>query len=77
VLQAFEANVDGNRRHWVARIQEIAGKATEFKLLSRWRVISADELTMTEDNVVRRDLDPSRLSIDPHETLTLGLTLSR
>jgi Glycosyl hydrolases family 38 N-terminal domain/Glycosyl hydrolases family 38 C-terminal domain len=77
VLQAFKANVDGNRRHWVARIQEIAGKATEFKLLSRWGVISADELTMTEDNVVRRDLDFSRLSIGPHETLTLGLTLSR
>jgi hypothetical protein len=76
VLQAFKANVDGNRRHWVVRVQEIAGIATEFKLLSRWAVNSVDELTMTEDHVVLRDLDPSRLFIGPHETLTLALTLS-
>jgi hypothetical protein len=76
VLQAFKANVDGDRRHWVARIQEIAGQATQFKLQSGWKVNSADELTLTEDRVLRRNLDPSRLSIGPHETFTLGLTLS-
>lgn len=76
VLLAFKANVDGDRRHWVARIQEIAGTATEFKLRSRWEVESIDELTMTEDKAVHRNLDPNRLSIGPHETLTLGLRLS-
>jgi alpha-mannosidase len=76
VLLAFKPNVDGDHQHWVARIQEIAGKATEFKLQSRWKVISTDELTMTEDKVLRRNLNPRQLSIGPHETLTLGLTLS-
>jgi len=44
-------------------------------LQSDWKVGSADELTLTEDKVLRRNLDPIRLSIAPHETFTLGLTL--
>ena len=66
----------GTAGDWVARIQEIAGKVTEFKLQSRWKFDAIDELTMTEDKVVHRNLDPSRLSIGPHQTLTLGLRFS-
>ena len=76
VLLAFKPSMDGDRRHWIARIQEIAGKATEFKFQSRWKGTSTDELAMTEDKVLRRNLNPSQLSIGPHQTLTLGLTLS-
>jgi hypothetical protein len=75
VLRAFKPRVDGDHRHWVARIQEIAGKGAEFKLLGRWKADSTDELTLTEDKVLRH-LNSSRLFIGPHETLTLGLTLN-
>lgn len=76
VVLAFKPSADGNPEHYTLRLQEIAGKAGQVTVSTPVKVTAVEETNLTEEVVVPATGD-SMLSrhIDPHETLTLRLTI--
>jgi hypothetical protein len=63
--------------HFALRLLEIGARQTEFKLRTRLNVAAIDRTAMTEDQILGTGLNSNSLSIGPHETLTLRLTVPR
>lgn len=76
VMLAFKPSTDGNLEHYTVRLQEIAGKATDVELKTLLKVSAAEKTNLTED-VVQAPvaLNPMRLHLTPHETMTLRLNI--
>jgi hypothetical protein len=72
---AFKPSADGNRDHYMLRLQEVSGHEQQFALTSSLNIASVDETAMTEDRVLKTTLDAAKLRIGGHETLTLRLTI--
>jgi alpha-mannosidase len=76
ILLAFKPSADQNPEHYTIRLQEIAGKETVAELTTPLKITAAEEISMTEDVVVRGvPISPLRVNLAPHETLTLCLTI--
>jgi len=75
-LLAFKPSADGNPEHYTMRLQEIAGSKAVTELKTSLKIAAADETNLTE-NVVLGSLpiNPLRVSLSPHQTLTLRLTI--
>ncbi|HEY2468639.1 MAG TPA: hypothetical protein VGI45_12480 [Terracidiphilus sp.] len=77
MILAFKPSDDGNRDHYMLRLQEIAGREETFALQSSLKIAALDETSMTEDRILHPGLDQKQLRIGAHQTLTLQLTIDR
>jgi alpha-mannosidase len=76
VLLAFKPSADGNSEHYTVRLQEVAGNKTVAELQTPLSITAAEETNLTENEVVGPiSINPLRVSILPHETMTLRLTI--
>jgi hypothetical protein len=76
VLLAFKPNVDGQPEHYTLRLQEIAGKAADVEVHTPLKPSAAEVVALTEDQVVATvPVNPVKVHLEPHQTLTLRLTI--
>lgn len=75
VVLDLKHSEDGISNHYMLRLQEIAGKQRVAALKLPLRVTSVVETSLTEDRVLRSNLSLQHIDIEPHETLTLQLTV--
>jgi hypothetical protein len=75
VILAFKPSRDGNRDHYMLRLQETAGREHSFALQSSLKIEQIDETRMTEDAVLHAGVDAKQIQIGAHQTLTLLLTI--
>lgn len=75
-LLAFKPSADGNPEHYTVRLQEVAGNKALTELKTPFKIIAVDETNLTE-NEVRGPIpmNPLRVTLLPHETMTLRLTI--
>ena len=75
-LLAFKPSADGNPEHYTVRLQEVAGKPAVTELKTPLKVTAAEETNLTENEVLRSlPLNPLRVLLSPHQTMTLRLTI--
>jgi len=75
-LLAFKPSADGNPEHYTVRLQEVAGNKDVTELKTPLKVTAAEETNLTETDVLRPlTIDPLRVTLLPHETMTLRLTI--
>lgn len=75
-LLAFKPCTDGNPEHYILRLQEIAGKPAEATIRTTLKVTAAAVVSMTEDEEVATvTAQPLIFHLQPHETLTVRLTV--
>jgi hypothetical protein len=75
-LLAFKPSADDNPEHYTLRLQEIAGKPTDTKITTTWKVTAAAIVSMTEDEeLAPATAEPLFVHLKPHETLTVRLTI--
>jgi len=75
-LLAFKPSADGNPEHYTVRLQEIAGNKGVTELKTPLKVTAAEETNLTETDVLRPlAINPLRVPVLPHETITLRLTI--
>ncbi len=75
-LLAFKPSTDGNPEHYTVRLQEIAGNKIVSELKTPLKITAAEETNMTENEVLEAiPLNPLRLTLLPHQTMTLRLTI--
>jgi hypothetical protein len=75
-LLAFKPSADGNPEHYTVRLQEVAGKPAVTELKTPLKVTAAEETNLTEGEVLRSlPLNPLRVLLSPHQTMTLRLTI--
>jgi hypothetical protein len=75
-LLAFKPNADGNPEHYTVRLQEIAGNKAVTELKTPLKITAAEETNLTENEVLGPlPINPLRLSLLPHQTMTLRLTI--
>jgi hypothetical protein len=73
---AFKPSADGNLEHYTVRLQEIAGESVDVELKTPLKITAVEETNLTEDQVTGPvALNPLRVKISPHETMTLRLTI--
>lgn len=73
---AFKPSADSDPNHFMLRLQEVAGKETDVEIATALKATVLEETNMTEDQVLRLfDVNPMRVHISPHQTLTLRLTI--
>jgi len=75
VVLAFRPSRDGNGNHFLLRLQEIAGKATDAELTTTLPVKAVERTTLTEDQVLGAVTPPLRIAVGAHETVTLRLDI--
>jgi len=76
VLLAFKPSADGNPEHYTVRLQEIAGNEVVTELKTPLKVAVAEETNLTENEVLGAlAINPLRLTLSPHQTMTLRLTI--
>jgi hypothetical protein len=76
VLLAFKPSADGNPEHYTVRLQEIAGNEVVTELKTPLKVAVAEETNLTENEVLGAlAINPLRLTLSPHQTMTLRLTV--
>ncbi len=76
VLLAFKPSEDGNPEHYTMRLQEIAGQVTELEVHSALKPSAAEAISLTEDQTIAPiAINPLKLKVGPHETVTLRLTI--
>jgi len=75
-LLALKPSADGNPEHYTVRLQELAGNKGVTELKTPLKVTAADEMDLTETDVLRSlAINPLRVPVLPHETITLRLTI--
>ena len=75
-LLAFKPSTDGNPEHYILRLQEIAGKPGDAKIITTLKVTAAAIVSMTEDEeLAAATAQPLTVQMKPHETLTVRLTI--
>jgi len=75
-LLAFKPSADGNPEHYTVRLQEVAGNKGVTELKTPLKVTAAEETNLTETDVLRPlVINPLRVPLLPHETITLRLTI--
>jgi hypothetical protein len=75
-LLAFKPSTDGNPEHYILRLQEIAGKPADAKIITTLKVTAAAIVSMTEDEeLAAATAQPLTVQTKPHETLTVRLTI--
>ena len=75
-LLAFKPSADGNPEHYTVRLQEVAGNKGVTELKTPLKVTAAEETNLTETDVLRPlAINPLRVTLLPHETITLRLTI--
>jgi alpha-mannosidase len=74
-IAAFKPSTDGNPDHYVLRLQEIAGQNTDVQITTPLQVSEAARTNLTEDEVLSALPLPIKISITPHQTITLRLTI--
>ena len=75
-ILAFKPSADGKPEHYILRLQEIADKSADTEIRTPLKVTEAKLVSMTEDT----ELGPLstatvKVHLNPHETLTLQLTI--
>jgi hypothetical protein len=76
VLLAFKPSADGNPEHYMLRLQEIAGHEVVTELKTPFKITAADKTSLTENEVLESiSTAPLRVTLLPHQTLTLRLTI--
>lgn len=76
VLLAFKPNADGNPEHYTVRLQEIAGEKVITTLNTPFKITAAEETNLTETETLGAlPVDPLRVTLSPHQTLTVRLTI--
>jgi hypothetical protein len=75
-LLAFKPSADGNPEHYTVRLQEVAGNKGVTELKTPLTITAAEETNLTETGVLRPlAINPLRVTLLPHETITLRLTI--
>jgi hypothetical protein len=75
-LLAFKPSADGNPEHYTARLQEAAGNQAVAELKTPLKITAVEETNLTENEVLRSlPINPLRVSLLPHQTMTLRLTI--
>jgi hypothetical protein len=75
-LLAFKPSADGNPEHYTVRLQEIAGNKAVTELKTPLKIAAVEETNLTENEVLRTvPVGPLRVTLSPHETMTLRLTI--
>ncbi len=76
VLLAFKPSADGNPEHYTVRLQEIAGNKAVTELKTPLKITGAEETNLTENEGLGSiSINPLRVKLLPHETMTLRLTI--
>jgi hypothetical protein len=76
VLLAFKPSTDGNPEHYTLRLQEIAGRKADVEVRTPLKITTAEETSLPEDQEIAPvAINPLRVSVGPHQTLTLRLTI--
>jgi Glycosyl hydrolases family 38 N-terminal domain/Glycosyl hydrolases family 38 C-terminal beta sandwich domain len=75
-MLAFKPSADANPEHYTVRLQEIAGNKVVAELKTPLKITAAEETNLTENEVLGSiSTAPLRVTLSPHETLTLRLTI--
>jgi hypothetical protein len=75
-LLAFKPSADGNPEHYTVRLQEVTGNKVVTDLTTPLKPSAAQETNLTENEVLSPlPLNPLRVTLLPHQTLTLRLTI--
>jgi len=74
-ILAFKPSVDGDLNHYTLRLQEVAGTGGDVAITTRLKVTEAALTNMTEDAVLQSVPLPLKITIGPHETKTVRLTI--
>ncbi len=75
-LLAFKPSADGNAEHYTVRLQEIAGNKVVTELKTPLKITAVEETNLTENEVLSAlTVNPIRVTILPHQTMTLRLTI--
>jgi len=75
-LLAFKPSSDGNPEHYTVRLQEIAGNKAVTELKTPFKITAAEQTNLTENEVLGPiPMNPLRVTLLPHETMTLRLTI--
>lgn len=75
-LLAFKPSADGNPEHYTVRLQEIAGNKVVTELRTPLKITTAAETNLTENEVLSTiPVNPIRVTLSSHETMTLRLTI--
>jgi alpha-mannosidase len=75
-LLAFKPSADGNPEHYTVRLQEVAGNQAVAELKTPLKITAAEETNITENKVLQSlPSNPLRVSLSPHQTMTLRLTI--
>lgn len=75
VITAFKPSADANSDHYTLRLQEIAGQATDLGISTPLQLSDAVRTNLTEEQVVGPQPLPLKVSLGPHEIVTLRLTI--
>jgi len=76
VLLAFKPSADGNPEHYTLRLQEVAGNKAVAELKTLLKITAAAETNLTESEVLGAiPINPLRVTVLPHQTMTLRLTI--
>jgi hypothetical protein len=75
VILAFKPSADGEPNHFTLRLQEVGGTGVEVGITTRLKVTEAAETSLTEDAVLNPIALPLKVTVGPHETKTIRLTI--
>ena len=76
VVKALRPSSDHDPDDFLLRLQEIAGKPTDLKLTFPLQLRSIAETNLTEDRILRSNIQTNALHLSPHQTLTLRLSVA-
>jgi Glycosyl hydrolases family 38 N-terminal domain/Glycosyl hydrolases family 38 C-terminal domain/Glycosyl hydrolases family 38 C-terminal beta sandwich domain len=75
-LLAFKPSTDGNPEHYTVRLQEIGGEKAVTELNTPLKITAVEQTNLTENEGLGPvPVDPLRVTLSPHETMTLRLTI--
>jgi hypothetical protein len=75
-LLAFKPGADGNPEHYTLRLQELSGNKVVCEVKTPLKITAAEETNLTESEVLGHiPLDPLSVTLSPHQTMTLRLTI--
>lgn len=75
VITAFKPCTDGNSDHYTLRLQEISGNPADVEISTSLPISQAARTSLTEDVDLAPQSIPLKLSLSPHQTTTLRLTI--
>lgn len=76
VLDALRPSPANKPQTYLVRLQEVAGTDAVVALQLPWRILAAAETDETGNSILQDRIDPARIHIAPHQTVTLRLQLA-